>query len=69
LQGIAHIQEHMGITMPAGGKHTDMATHNGMVRVGCGVFLEQLAVDPDAPAPPRPRWLAMDDFDQRQRRN
>jgi hypothetical protein len=66
-QGVAYVQKHMGIVMPAGGKHTDMATHNCVVRVGDGIFLELLAIDPDATAPPRPRWFAMDDFDQRQR--
>jgi hypothetical protein len=66
-QGIAYIRQHMGIAMPAGGKHADMATHNCVVRVGDGIFLELLAIDPEAAAPPRPRWFAMDDREQRQR--
>src|SRR5690606_19807288 len=51
----------LGIEMPAGGKHPDMGTHNCVARVGDGVFLELIAIDPEAPRPARPRWFGLDD--------
>ena len=60
-EGAAYIREVLGVDIPAGGKHPDMGTHNRLMRVGDGVFLELLAIDGDAPRPPRPRWFAMDD--------
>lgn len=63
-EGAAYIRETLGVDMPAGGKHPDMGTHNRLMRVGDGVFLELLAIDPEAPRPPRRRWFAMDDAAQ-----
>src|SRR4029079_16516707 len=57
-EGAAYIREVLGVDIPAGGKHPDMGTHNRLMRVGDGVFLELLAIDGDAPRPPPPRWSA-----------
>jgi hypothetical protein len=38
-----------------------MATHNHLLRLGDAVFLEVIAIDPAATAPPRPRWFQLDD--------
>src|SRR5688500_10150809 len=37
-----------------------MGTHNRWLGLGAGEYLEVIAIDPDAPAPPRPRWFALD---------
>lgn len=63
-QGAAHLHEQLGIDAPAGGRHTDMGTHNRVLRVGDGVFLELLAIDPAGTSPRRPRWFGMDDAHQ-----
>lgn len=60
-QGVAHVRDCLGIEMPYGGAHPRMGTHNHLVRLGPAVFLEVIAVDPAAPAPPRPRWFGLDD--------
>ncbi len=60
-EGASYIREMLGVEIPAGGKHGDMATHNHVMRIGDGVFLELLAVDPDAPKPVSARWFGMDD--------
>ncbi|HSJ98636.1 MAG TPA: VOC family protein, partial [Myxococcota bacterium] len=46
--------------MGPGGKHHAMGTHNRLLSLGPGRFLEVIAIDPDAPAPGRPRWFDLD---------
>lgn len=38
-----------------------MGTHNRLLKLGEGAFLEVIAVNPGAPAPDRPRWFGLDD--------
>ena len=59
--GIAALRDALGIEIPPGGKHPDMSTHNRVVNVGDGCFLELIAIDPDAPAVPHKRWFGLDD--------
>jgi hypothetical protein len=60
-QGAAHVRQELGIDMPFGGKHPEMGTHNLLLRLGDGVFLEVIAVDPGAAVPARSRWFGLDD--------
>lgn len=39
-----------------------MGTHNRLLNLGGGAYLEIIAVDPEAPAPGRPRWFALDHY-------
>ena len=59
--GAAHLEEMLGIALPAGGKHPLMGTHNCLMQIGGGAFLELIAIDPNAPEADRPRWYALDD--------
>lgn len=59
--GIAAMEQVMGVTMPAGGKHPAMSTHNCLTSTGTGQFMEMIAIDPDAPAPDRIRWFSLDE--------
>jgi len=60
-QGIAYIQEKLGIDIPKGGEHPLMGTHNHVMQLGNESFLEVIAINPDAPPPTRPRWFGLDD--------
>lgn len=60
-QGVEYVRDVLGVEVPAGGKHPSMGTHNRLMRVGEGVFLEIIAVDPAAGPPARRRWFALDD--------
>ncbi|WP_027255828.1 VOC family protein [Leisingera aquimarina] len=61
-QGVAEMEAKLGVTVPRGGKHDAMSTHNGVMQAGNESFFELLAIDPDAPADPgRTRWFTMDD--------
>lgn len=46
--------------MGAGGKHALMSTHNRLSGLNSGEYFEVIAIDPEAPAPGRPRWFDMD---------
>ena len=59
--GARFVRSRLNVDIPNGGKHPHMSTHNKVARVGDGVFLEILAIDPGAPPPPRPRWFGLDD--------
>lgn len=59
--GTAFVQAALGVPMAAGGKHPHMATHNRLLGLG-DLYLEVIAADPDAPAPPHPRWFDLDRF-------
>lgn len=60
-QGTAYVRSVLGIEMPYGGKHPRMGTHNRLLRLGDALYIEVIAIDPDAPAPSRPRWFQLDD--------
>lgn len=61
-EGTTHIQQQIGLTIPAGGAHPIMGTHNRLMALSDTEFLEAIAVDPGAPAPARARWYALDSF-------
>ena len=45
-----------------GGKHALMGTHNRLWRLTAREYVELIAIDPEAEAPPHPRWFGLDDF-------
>jgi len=59
-QGSAWALDLLGVAPEPGGKHATMGTHNRLLKLGPRVYLELIAIDPDAPAPPRPRWFDLD---------
>jgi hypothetical protein len=59
-EGAAWVEHKLGVTMAGGGKHAAMGTHNRLLKIGPREFLEVIAIDPDAPAPARPRWFELD---------
>lgn len=60
-QGMAALREKLGVSVPRGGKHDAMSTHNCVMQSGNESFLELIAIDPDAPDPGRTRWFTLDD--------
>ena len=65
--GAAWVAERLGVEPMAGGQHPLMGTHNRVLRLGAGVYLELIAIDPSAPAPSRPRWFDLDSPDMQAR--
>ena len=60
-QGLAALRDTLGVTVPPGGKHPAMSTHNRVMQTGRESFLELIAIDPEAPPPGRIRWFTLDD--------
>ena len=64
-QGVAWCEATLGVSPGPGGQHAFMGTHNRLLAIGSAAFprayLEIIAIDPDAPAPARPRWFGLDD--------
>lgn len=58
-EGIAYVEQALGVPMSGGGAHPLMATHNTFLRLGEALFLEIIAPDPAATAS-RPRWFELD---------
>jgi hypothetical protein len=63
-EGVAHVHRALGVVMPAGGSHPLMATHNHLMQLGDGVFLEVIAPDYTL-TPQRARWFGLDDPEMR----
>lgn len=61
-EGIAFIEDLLAVPMTEGGDHPVMGTHNALLSLGPECYLEVIAINPDAPAPDRPRWFDLDYF-------
>lgn len=60
-EGIAAVEDALGLPLAGGGQHPLMATHNRLLGLG-DLYLEVISVDPSAPRPARPRWFDLDRF-------
>lgn len=60
-EGVAHVRACLDLDVPFGQRHGYMGTHNHLLQLGGAVYLEIVALDPDAAHPGRPRWFGLDD--------
>lgn len=60
-EGVAAVEAALGTRMAGGGVHPLMGTHNRLLGLG-DLYIEVIAVNPDAPPPGRPRWFDLDRF-------
>ena len=67
--GATAVEAALGVPLQPGGQHALMGTHNRLLSLGSGEYLEVIAINPDAPAPSRPRWFDLDRFAGRPRPN
>lgn len=61
-EAVAHVEQALGVQMAPGGKHAAFGTHNYLLGLDEGLYLEAIAIDPQAPDPGRPRWFDLDRF-------
>jgi len=57
-----HIEQVLGVPLAAGGKHVRFGTHNRLLGLADGLYIEAIAIDPDAPSQSGPRWFDLDRF-------
>jgi hypothetical protein len=58
--GIAQIERLLGVRAAQGGKHPGRGTHNALISLGGGAYLEIIAPDPGQPVPEMPRPFGLD---------
>lgn len=61
-EGVAHVESLLGVPLSEGGAHPQMGTHNRLLSLGPDLYLEVIAIDPDAAGPQHPRWFDLDNF-------
>ncbi len=58
----AHVEAALGVSMQQGGEHAVFHTHNTLLGLEDGLYLEAIAINPAAATPDRPRWFDLDRF-------
>ena len=61
-QATAHAEQALGVSLQQGGEHAVFHTHNRLLGLQDGLYLEAIAANPAAPRPDRPRWFDLDRF-------
>lgn len=59
-EGRAHVEDMLGVTLQSGGQHARFGTHNMLLGLEDGLYLEVIAVDPTAAPPSDARWFDLD---------
>src|SRR5690606_34104570 len=60
-EGAAYVEHVLGVAPQPGGEHPRMGTHNLLLRLGDDIYLEVIAINPEAEPPARPRWFSLTD--------
>ncbi|WP_420474204.1 VOC family protein [Noviherbaspirillum sp. ST9] len=66
-EGVDFCEKKLGVKLAPGGEHIRVGTHNALLNLGSGVYMEVIAVNPKAAATDCPRWFGMDWPEQRKR--
>ncbi len=61
-QGVEYVEDLLQVTLAKGGEHPQMGTHNRLLSLGPSVYLEVIAINPEAADPDRARWFDLDRF-------
>lgn len=60
--GRDYVESRLGMALRPGGQHAHFGTHNMLLGLADGLYLEVIAIDPSAPKPAYPRWFDLDRF-------
>ena len=56
------LEQQFGVRPSAGGRHAAWSTCNAILSLGPRIYLEVIGPDPEAPPPPNPRLLGIDEL-------
>ena len=62
-EATAHVEEALGVPLQPGGEHAVFGTHNRLLGLADGLYLEAIAIDPEATPERQPRWFDLDRFE------
>ncbi len=62
-EATAHVEEALGVPLQPGGEHAVFGTHNRLLGLADGLYLEAIAIDPEATPQRQPRWFDLDRFE------
>ncbi len=57
---VVEVERALGLRPLPGGRHEGLSTHNALLPIGAGAYLELIAADPEQPAPAGPRPFGLD---------
>ncbi len=57
------VEELLGVKLQPGGRHAHFGTHNLLLGLQEGLYLEVISIDPEAEPPGYPRWFGLDRFE------
>ena len=60
--GQAAVEEALGVALVPGGEHARFGTHNMLLGLEDGLYLEVIAINPEAEPEQSPRWFDLDHF-------
>ena len=61
-EGRAWVEDALGVALQPGGCHAHFGTHNMLLGLEDGLYLEVIAIDPEAETAAQPRWFDLDRF-------
>ncbi len=59
-EATAAVENALGVRLQPGGKHDVFGTHNTLLGLDDGLYVEAISTDPDADVPVRTRWFDLD---------
>ncbi|NSY38552.1 VOC family protein [Leisingera sp. ANG59] len=62
-EAVAHTEDALGIALGPGGAHARYGTRNRLTGLEDGLYLEAIAIDPEAIPQEQPRWFNLDRFE------
>jgi Glyoxalase-like domain len=62
-EAVAHVEKALGVSMGPGGQHPRYGTHNRLIGLEGGLYLEAIAIDPSVDPQDQPRWFDLDRFE------
>ena len=61
ISGTSILEKKLNTKLLPGGEHKIMGTHNNLLKLQLGIYLEVISNNPNADKPNRPRWFSLDE--------